>query len=96
MTCVDDYVVHDAFMHNGRLGLSHSRHPVSPQRLPGCCNLTVALHPDPEHFQAHKGRPQSFLVAFAIQEYLVEDDARPLAAIVAIPRYHEASSSRHP
>jgi hypothetical protein len=76
----DDYVVQDAFMHNGCLRLSHSGYPVRPQCLPGCCNLTFALDPDPKHIQAHKGRPQSLLVSFAIQEHLVEDDACPVGS----------------
>ena len=64
-------------MDNGRLGFSHSRYAIWPQRLPSSCNFAVALHADPQQPESTKGRSQPVLATFATKEYLVNDDASP-------------------
>ncbi len=77
MACVDDHVVHDAFVNKGHLGLGHSWHAIRPQGLPCPCCLAVARHADPEHHKATEDRPQSFLTPSAVQKHVVNDDGRP-------------------
>jgi hypothetical protein len=77
MARVNDHVVHSAFMNDGRLGFSHSCNAIWPQRLPGSCNLAVALNADPQHPQSTNGRSKPFLTTSAVKKYFVNDDASP-------------------
>jgi len=77
MARVDDQVVHDAFMDNGRLGISQTCYSIWAQRLPCPRNLAIAGHTDPQNPQSPEGRSQSFLTTSTVKEHLVDDDAGP-------------------
>ena len=75
MARVDGHVVHDAFMDNCSLRLSHSRDAIWSQGLPRFRHFAVTHHPDPQDSQAAEGSLQPFLTLSSAEKDLVNDDA---------------------